>query len=651
MHLWLVQYSWKRLSPIVSVNGDDDGPTSDSDILTEGPNCDTYHEIDMLNLVVQEMEHFEQLISNNDSYIEITSDSNVISYAQYLTTIKNDVVQSATYSEQDNSMIMSIDKQMQMQVERCYTANHETKERNSQVTPCETPNLDSRIQKLDDENVSLAFQVVKNIDLSKTITSHLHTNKVIEKCTKVLAQGLLRIESEPINAYFRNNRVVHQDYLKVTKEHVSELQELLEQARGFKPSYESLDYVLAFGKHTCFVRDLEGIDLLLRSHGSNLYTISLDDKMNSSPMCLLSKASKTKSWLQHHHLSHLNFSTINQLAKEELVKGLPKLQYVKDHLCSTCQMGPVQNQATSTSAKPPSKNDLDLLFQPMFDEYFKPSPFYQCLRANNENEDAEFNSDTFTNLFASSEISSVGSSSSRILDTSNMHTFQQPHSHIRRWTKDHLSKLDVDLQGTHVDHNRYRSMVGSFMYLIASHPDLVFDVCMCARYQAKPTKNHLTAVKRVFRYLKGTINMGLWYLKDNDFDLTTFADEDHAEAEYASFSGCCAQILWMRSQLTDYGFDFNKIMLYCDSKSAIALSCNTVQHSRTKHIAVWHHFIKVQIKNEIVELYFVKTSYQLTTDIFTKALERERFKFLHNRLGMQIITPEKLKGLAESDGE
>ncbi|GJZ19719.1 retrovirus-related pol polyprotein from transposon TNT 1-94 [Tanacetum coccineum] len=97
-------------------------------------------------------------------------------------------------------------------------------------------------------------------------------------------------------------------------------------------------------------------------------------------------------------------------------------------------------------------------------------------------------------------------------------------------------------------------------------------------------------------------------------------------------------------------FDFNKISLYCDSKSAIVLSYNTVQYSRTKPIVVRCHFIKEQVENEVVELYIVKTAYQLA-DIFTKALGRERFEFLLNYLGMQSITPEKLKSLAESDEE
>ncbi|GJX93915.1 retrovirus-related pol polyprotein from transposon TNT 1-94 [Tanacetum coccineum] len=90
------------------------------------------------------------------------------------------------------------------------------------------------------------------------------------------------------------------------------------------------------------------------------------------------------------------------------------------------------------------------------------------------------------------------------------------------------SKPNEDPQGTQVDPTRYRSRVGFLMYLTASRPDLVFVVCMCAQYQAKPIEKHLTVVKRVFRYLKGTINMGPWYPKDTGFELTTFVEADHA---------------------------------------------------------------------------------------------------------------------------
>ncbi|GKE12717.1 hypothetical protein Tco_1416268 [Tanacetum coccineum] len=247
-------------------------------------------------------------------------------------------------------------------------------------------------------------------------------------------------------------------------------------------------------------------------------------------------------------------------------------------------------------------------------------------------------------------------------------------------------KLDEDPLGIPVDQTRFRSMVSSLMYLTASRPDLIFVVCMCARYQASPTKKYLEALKRVFRYLRGTINWGLWYPKDTAMALTAYEDADHAgcqetrrstsgsaqflgdklvswsskkqkstaisttEAEYIDMSGCCAQILWMRSQLTNYGFVFNKIPLYCDNRSAIALCCNNVQHSRSKHIDIRHHFIREQVKKGGVELYFVMTDYQLV-DIFTKALPREWFEFLLSRLGMKSMSPETLKRLQEEEEE
>nr|GEV70065.1 retrovirus-related Pol polyprotein from transposon TNT 1-94 [Tanacetum cinerariifolium] len=121
-----------------------------------------------------------------------------------------------------------------------------------------------------------------------------------------------------------------------------------------------------------------------------------------------------------------------------------------------------------------------------------------------------------------------------------------------------------------------------------------------------------------------------WFLLDNKFskgavDLTLFTHK--AEDEYIAMFGCYAQILWMRSQLTDYDFDFNKIPLYCDNRSAIALCCNNIQHSGSKNIDTQHHFIREQVEKGVVELFFMTTDYQLA-DIFTKALPRERFEFL-----------------------
>ncbi|GKB95026.1 retrovirus-related pol polyprotein from transposon TNT 1-94 [Tanacetum coccineum] len=244
------------------------------------------------------------------------------------------------------------------------------------------------------------------------------------------------------------------------------------------------------------------------------------------------------------------------------------------------------------------------------------------------------------------------------------------------------SKLDEDPQRKAVNPIHYCGMVGTFMYLTSSRPDLVYAVCMCSRYQACPTGKHLHAVKRIFRYLKRTINQGLWYSKDFAIALTAFADADHAgcqdtrqstsgsmqflgdrlvswsskrpksvaisstEAEYIALSGCCAQVLWMRSRLSGYGLAFNKIPMYCDNKSATALCCNNVQHSRSKHIDIRYHFIKEQVENGVIELYFVKTEYQLA-NIFTKALCREIIEFLIDKLGMRSFTPETLNELAD----
>nr|GEZ03224.1 hypothetical protein [Tanacetum cinerariifolium] len=180
-------------------------------------------------------------------------------------------------------------------------------------------------------------------------------------------------------------------------------------------------------------------------------------------------------------------------------------------------------------------------------------------------------------------------------------------------------KLDEDPLGIPVDQTQLRSMVSSLMYLPTSRPDL--------------------------------------YPKDTAIALTAYADVDHAgcqdtrrKAEYIAMSGCCALILWMRSQLTDNDFVFNKIPLYCDNRSAIALYYNNVQHSRSKHIDIRHHFIREQVEKGVVKLCFVTTDYQLA-DIFTKALPRERFELLLPRRGMKSMSSITLKRLQEEEGE
>nr|GEW44079.1 retrotransposon protein, putative, unclassified [Tanacetum cinerariifolium] len=223
--------------------------------------------------------------------------------------------------------------------------------------------------------------------------------------------------------------------------------------------------------------------------------------------------------------------------------------------------------------------------------------------------------------------------------------------------------LDEDKEGKAIDPSHYHGMIGTLLYLTASRPDLQFAICMYARYQARPTEKH-----------------------DSSVVLTAFADADHAgcqdtrrstsgsvqflgerliswsskrqksaaisstKAEYIALSGCCAQIIWMRSQLSYYGIGFNKIPMYCDNKSAIALCCNNVQHSRSKHIDIRYHFIKEKVENWVIKLYFVNMEYQLA-DLFTKALGRDRIEFLINKLGMRSFTPETLKQLMDEVDE
>ncbi|KAJ9542059.1 LOW QUALITY PROTEIN: hypothetical protein OSB04_028565 [Centaurea solstitialis] len=229
--------------------------------------------------------------------------------------------------------------------------------------------------------------------------------------------------------------------------------------------------------------------------------------------------------------------------------------------------------------------------------------------------------------------------------------------------------LDKDSKGKPVDVTLYRGMIGSLLYLTASRPDIMYSTCLCARYQAEPKESHLTAVKRIFRYLKGTPNLGLWYSKDSGFDLTAYSDSDFAgckidrksttggchllggklvswtskkqnfvsastaEAEYVAAGICCAHVLWMRNQLQDYDIQLSKIPIYCDNTSAIAIANNPVLHSKTKHIEVKYHFIRDHVMNGDIELHFVPTEYQLA-DLFTKPLDVTRFNMLISELGM-----------------
>jgi len=229
--------------------------------------------------------------------------------------------------------------------------------------------------------------------------------------------------------------------------------------------------------------------------------------------------------------------------------------------------------------------------------------------------------------------------------------------------------LETDLTGKDVDEKTYRGMIGSLLYLTSSRPDIMFSTCLCARFQSKPKESHMTAVKRILKYLKGTVNVGLWYPKGNTCSLVGYTDADYAgcrverkstsgachlfcgslvswscrkqncvalstaEAEYIAAGSCCAQLLWLKQQVSDYGIEISSIPIKCDNTSAICLTKNPIQHSRTKHIDIRHHFIKEHVLNNDVILEFVETSKQLA-DIFTKPLNRDQFERIRLELGI-----------------
>jgi hypothetical protein len=184
-------------------------------------------------------------------------------------------------------------------------------------------------------------------------------------------------------------------------------------------------------------------------------------------------------------------------------------------------------------------------------------------------------------------------------------------------------------------------MIGSLLYLCASRPDIMLSVCMCARFQADPKEAHLTAVKRILRYLVYTPKFGLWYPRGSTFDLIGYSDADWAgckinrkstsgtcqflgrslvswaskkqnsvtlstaEAEYIVAGHCCAQLLWMRQTLRDYGYKLTKVPLLCDNESAIRMADNPVEHSHTKHIAIRYHFLRDHQQKGDIEIAYI----------------------------------------------
>ncbi|WZZ60048.1 hypothetical protein YC2023_060155 [Brassica napus] len=250
-----------------------------------------------------------------------------------------------------------------------------------------------------------------------------------------------------------------------------------------------------------------------------------------------------------------------------------------------------------------------------------------------------------------------------------LNRFQLDHCKEAKTRMSSTNKSFKDEEREPVDTKLYRGMIGSLLYLTASRPDLSLSVGICARYQVKPKKSHLEATKRIIRYVKGTTNLGIYYSKGLNGNLAGYCDADWAgsvddrkstsgrcfflgnnmiawlskkqnsvllstaEAEYIAMGSCCTQLMWMKQMSADYGMDTGSFLVYCDNKSAIGISKNPVQHSRTKHIDIRHHFIREQVDEQQVVIEHVVTELQLA-DLFTKPLDLNHFVTLRNSIGV-----------------
>eukprot|EP00253_Pinus_taeda_P002778 PITA_02778 len=216
----------------------------------------------------------------------------------------------------------------------------------------------------------------------------------------------------------------------------------------------------------------------------------------------------------------------------------------------------------------------------------------------------------------------------------------------------------------------YISVIGSLLYLTGTQPDIMHAVGIVGRFQANPKETHPQAVKRIFKYLQGTQNYGLWYSRDTDLTLHAYTDVDWAgsvddrkstsggalfmgsrlvswfskkqssialstaEAEYVAAASCCTQLLWMMQTLQDFQITCTPpISILCDNTSAISISKNPVMHSKTKHMPIKYHFLREQVIEQKAKLEYVPSKEQVA-DILTKPLHRETFEYLRQKLGV-----------------
>ncbi|GJU69553.1 retrovirus-related pol polyprotein from transposon TNT 1-94 [Tanacetum coccineum] len=268
-------------------------------------------------------------------------------------------------------------------------------------------------------------------------------------------------------------------------------------------------------------------------------------------------------------------------------------------------------------------------------------------------ENAHVEEDEFINIF-STPVQERGETSSRHVNSSNMHTFYQRHPSEHRWTKDHPLEQVIGNPSQSIRTRRQLETDGEmfarleavrlFVVYAARKSFLVYQMDVKTTFLYGPLKEEVY-VNQPDGFIDPYHPDQVYRLKKALYGLKQAPRAWYDELSNFLVSKGFSKVLWLRTQLTNYGFYFDEIPMYCDSKEAITVSFNPVQHSRTKHIDVRYHFIKEHVEKGIVELFFVRIECQLA-DLFTKALPEDMFKYLVRRLGMRCLTPAELEVLA-----
>ena len=235
------------------------------------------------------------------------------------------------------------------------------------------------------------------------------------------------------------------------------------------------------------------------------------------------------------------------------------------------------------------------------------------------------------------------------------------------------TKLSSNPYYVEVGPTRYWSIIGSLLYLNASRLNIAFSIGVCACFQVAVKESHMIAVKRIIHYVKGTSKYGIWYSRDSNDYLASYLDADWArcvdekkkktsggcfylrnnlvswmskkqnsvslstaKVEYVATGSCCAQLLWMKKLLHDYGISQYTMCVFCDNTSAIDLSKNLVQHSKSKHIEIRYDFIRDMVEEKVAWLEFINTKNQ-KANIFAKPFDGPQFESLCKTIGYGTI--------------